>query len=123
MPGGLPVTWGATGWPMEGEQAMREGADLSTLVQQWKQLPRDWIDFIETGEISGALETAFKNLEAEAAEAWSVAQKRMAEWVPKILYFIVLLIAAVMVGNAMYNAEIKPIVDAESQIDNAVNGK
>jgi hypothetical protein len=40
----------------EGEQAMREETDLSKLVRQWKQLPRDWIDFIETGEISGAFE-------------------------------------------------------------------
>ncbi len=103
----------------EGEQAMREGVGLSKLVERWKQLPRDWIDFIETGEISGAFETAFKNLEEEAAKAWKVAQERMADWLPKIVYFFVLLIVAVIVGRMVYQVEVAPMVDAENQIDNA----
>jgi type II secretory pathway component PulF len=103
----------------EGEQAMREKEDLSTLVRRWTQLPRDWSDFIETAEISGAFETAFKQLEEEAARAWKQAQERMTEWVPKIAYFVVLLVAAVLVGQLMYKVEIAPIVDAEKQIDNA----
>jgi type II secretory pathway component PulF len=117
--------WRASGYvgcdrfAQEGELAMREGTDLSTLVRGWKRLPRDWPDFIETGEISGALETAFKNLEAEAARNWSWTQQRMAEWLPKILYFIVLLIAAAQVGKLMYQVEIAPLVDAQKQIDDA----
>ncbi len=107
----------------EGEQAMRERVDLSTLVRRWKQLPRDWSDFIETAEISGAFEEAFKQLEEEAAGAWSLAQKRMAEWLPKIAYFVVLLVAAVLVGKLMYKTEVAPLVEAEKQIDNAVNGQ
>ncbi len=103
----------------EGEQAMREGKSLSTLVQSWRQLPRDWVDFIETGELSGAFEAAFKNLEAEAARSWKLAQERMAEWVPKIAYFVVLLFVAAVVGKAAYNMEIAPIVNAEKQIDDA----
>jgi type II secretory pathway component PulF len=101
----------------EGEQAMRERVDLSTLVRRWKQLPRDWSDFIATGEISGAFEEAFKHLEEEAAEAWSLAQQRMTEWVPKIAYFVVLLVAAVLVAKLMYKVEIAPIIDLEKQID------
>jgi len=103
----------------EGEEAMRGGVELSKLVRGWKQLPRDWIDFIETGEISGALETAFKNLEAEAARAWKLAQERMADWLPKIVYFFVLLIVAAQVGRMMYQVEVAPIIDAEKQIDDA----
>jgi type II secretory pathway component PulF len=107
----------------EGEQAMREGTDLSKLVLRWKQLPRDWIDFIETGEISGAFETTFKKLEEEAARAWKLAQERMADWLPKIVYFFVLLIVAVQVGRMMYQVEVAPIVNAENQMDNPLNGK
>lgn len=103
----------------EGEQEMRQGVELSKLVARWKQLPRDWIDFIETAEISGAFETAFKNLEAEAARAWTLAQQRMAEWLPKIVYFVVLLMVAALVGKLVYQAEIAPIIDVEKQIDNA----
>jgi type II secretory pathway component PulF len=107
----------------EGEQAMREGADLSKMVLQWKQLPRDWIDFIATAEISGAFEAVFKNLEKEAAYAWSMAQERMTEWVPKILYFICILALAVMVLLMAYRVEIAPIVNVEKQIDDANGGK
>jgi type II secretory pathway component PulF len=103
----------------EGEQAMLQGTELSKLVLRWKQLPRDWVDFIETGEISGALETAFKNLEAESARNWTLAQERMSEWVPRIIYFVVLLIVAVQVGRLMYQVEVAPIINAENAIDNA----
>jgi type II secretory pathway component PulF len=107
----------------EGEEAMRQGTALSELVLGWKQLPRDWIDFIETGEISGAFQTAFKNLEAESAKAWKLAQQRMSDWVPKIVYFFVLLIVAAVVAQLVYKVEVAPMVDAEKQIDDAVNGK
>jgi type II secretory pathway component PulF len=117
--------WRASGYvgcerfAKEGEQAMLQGTDLSKLVLQWKQLPRDWIDFIETGEISGSLETAFKNLEAESARNWTLAQERMSEWVPKIVYFVILLIVAVQVGMLMYHVVVAPIANVENAIDNA----
>jgi len=107
----------------EGEEAMRQGVDLSKLVLRWKQLPHDWVDFIETGEISGAFETAFKNLEEEAARSWKLAQERMSQWVSKTVYFFVLLIVAAVVARLMYQVEVAPMIDAEKQIDNAVNGK
>lgn len=110
---------GAERFAEEGEQAMLEGKELSKLMQEWKQLPRDWVDFVETGEISGALDAAFKNLEAEAAETWKQAQIRMADWGPKIVYFFALIFVAIQVASLMYKVEIAPIIDAEKQIDNA----
>jgi len=101
----------------EGEEQMRQGVELSKLVSQWKQLPRDWVDFIETAELSGAFEEAFKKLEAEAARSWKLAQERMAEWLPKIVYFVVLIMVAALVARLVYQAEIAPIIDAEKQID------
>lgn len=117
--------WRASGYidserfAREGEQSMLAGISLSTLIHQWKQLPRDWSDFVETGEVSGAFETAFKNLEDEATRDWTLAQQRMTEWVPKIVYFFVLIIVAVQVAEVMYQVEIAPIVQAEKQIDDA----
>jgi type IV pilus assembly protein PilC len=121
--------WRASGYvgaekrAAEAEDEMLRGVELSKLVRRWKQLPRDWIDFMETGEISGALEETFKNLEAEAAELWTQAQKRMSEWAPKILYFVALIFVAIQVGSLMYKTEIQPIVDAEKQIDDATSNR
>jgi len=121
--------WRASGYSggerlaTEGEQAMLKGTELSKLMRDWKQLPRDWIDFVETGEISGAFEAAFQALEAEAAEAWSQAQKRMADWLPKIVYFFALIFVAIEVGGLMYKVEIAPIVDTEKQIDDATGNR
>jgi general secretion pathway protein F len=117
--------WRASGYPNaeslaeEGEESMRAGVDLSKLVQGWKLLPRDWVDFVETGELSGALEATFNNLEAEAARSWKLAQDRMADWIPKMAYFAVLLVAAVIVGRLMYQVEVAPI----EQINNMIDGK
>ena len=117
--------WRASGFidaerfAQEGEKSMLTGVSLSKLIHEWKQLPRDWSDFVETGEISGAFETAFKNLEDEATREWTLAQQRMTEWVPKIVYFVVLLIVAVQVAMVIYQVEIAPISQAIKQIDDA----
>ena len=105
----------------EGEEAMRSGASLVTLVTQWPQLPRDWIDFIETGEVSGRFDEAFRNLEAEAARNWSLAQQRMSNWLPKIVYFVALLVIAAQVITIAERVLVDPITQAEKEIDNANN--
>jgi type IV pilus assembly protein PilC len=125
MPDAVADAWRASGYvgserlAVEGEAALREGAELSGLVQRWRWLPRDWIDFIETGEVSGALEKALENLDAEASRAWSRAEQRMSEWLPKIVYFVILLIVAWQVATLMYKVEIEPMSDAEKAIDQA----
>jgi type II secretory pathway component PulF len=103
----------------EGEEAMRAGASLSGLVAKWKQLPRDWVDFIETGEVSGGFDDAFRNLEAEAARNWTLAQQRMSIWIPKLAYFVALLIAAIPVIQVAKQVMVDPITNALNENDNA----
>ena len=128
MPDAVADAWRASGYAGrnqladEGREALREGGELSILVQRWRQLPRDWVDFIETGEVSGALDTALENLEAEAARAWKIAQQRMTEWVPKIIYFLILLIAAAQIGLMLYHIVVAPISDINGEINKALNG-
>jgi type IV pilus assembly protein PilC len=105
----------------EGEEAMRSGTSLATLVQKWRQLPRDWIDFIETGEVSGQFEEAFRNLEAEAEQNWKFAQQRMMNWLPKIVYFVALIVVAFQVVQIAEKVYIDPIEQAEKAIDNPGN--
>lgn len=103
----------------EGEEAIRSGERLSALVARWRQLPRDWVDFIETGEVSGGFDAAFQNLEAEAARNWSLAQQRMSTWLPKIVYFIALLVVAAQIVQVARQVIVDPLQQAESAIDNA----
>lgn len=126
MPDAIADAWRASGYAgreqfaREGQEALREGAELSTLVHRWKRLPRDWVDFIETGEVSGKLDAAFENLEAEATRAWQIAQQRMTDWVPKIASFIILVIIGLLIlifAQDLYDKEINgPINDALKQI-------
>ena len=131
---GIPLSnavadaWRASGYAgvdrlaAEGETEIRSGTTLSTLIQRWTRLPSDWVDFIETGEISGALETALANLETEAARTWSTAQQRMTEWVPKISNFIIILIVGVMVFRMTQKIEEQnnnDLNDVQKQIDQA----
>jgi type II secretory pathway component PulF len=123
LPDAVADAWRASGYPSgkrladEGQVALREGAELSTLVQKWRQLPRDWVDFIETGEVSGALETAFANLEKETAFEWDLAQKRMNDWVPKIVYFIFLVIAGVQIAFILFRLIVSPIDTVTKMIE------
>ena len=103
----------------EAEEAMRSGTSLVTLVTNWRQLPRDWIDFMETGEVSGKFDEAFRNLEAEAGRNWTLAQQRMSNWLPKIVYFIALLVIAAQVIGIGKAVLVDPMVQAEKQIDDA----
>lgn len=105
----------------EAEEAMRGGTSLVALVTKWRQLPRDWIDFIETGEVSGKFEEAFIALETEAARNWTLSQQRMSNWLPKIVYFAALLVVAfqiIQVGKTIY---VDPITQAEKALDNPNN--
>jgi len=119
--------WRASGFvngerlAVEGEEAMRGGASLVALVTKWRQLPRDWIDFVETGEVSGKFEEAFIALEDEAARNWTLAQKRMSDWLPKIVYFAALLVIAFQVVEVAKTVLIDPITQAEKALDNPNN--
>ena len=124
LPDAVSDAWLASGYQgaaahaVEGERGLRSGEELSRLVASWRQLPRDWIDFVETGELSGEYESMFTNMETEAAHNWTVAQKRMAEWVPKILSFAVLLLIAGFAAYQIYSLTIAPIAEVEKAIDN-----
>ena len=105
----------------EGEEAMRGGESLVALVTKWRQLPRDWIDFIETGEVSGKFEEAFIALEEEAARNWTLAQQRMSNWLPKIVYFFALIVVAWQIVGIGIKVYVQPIEQLEKSLENTNN--
>ena len=129
LPDAVADAWRASGYAgrdhlaEEGRLALLEGSELTPLIQRWRQLPRDWIDFIETGEISGALETALENLEDEAGRAWRVAQQRMTDWMPKILYFLILLVVAAQILFSVKNLYDKEVSGPMDEVNKVLNGE
>jgi len=125
FPDAVADAWRASGYlhaeerAQEGEREMRAGIDLSVLVERWRQLPRDWIDFVETGELSGEFETMFRNMETEAAHTWTVRQEHMAQWVPKILVIGFIFVMALEIIPLATRAINAPIEQAEKAIDDA----
>ncbi len=125
FPDAVADAWRASGYleagqhAEEGEREMRSGVDLSALVRRWTQLPRDWVDLVETGEVSGQYETMFRAMEAEAARAWTIRQERMAEWVPKILVIGFVLFLALQIIPMANRAINGPIEEVEKSINDA----
>ncbi len=125
FPDAVADAWRASGYlaadqhAEEGEREMRSGVDLSALIARWSQLPRDWVDLVETGEISGQFEAMFLNMEAEAARTWTTRQERMTEWVPKILVIGFVLFMALQIIPMATRAINGPIEQVEKTINDA----
>jgi type IV pilus assembly protein PilC len=123
FPDAVADAWMASGYinsathAREGESGLRSGAELSSLVQGWRQLPRDWIDFVETGEISGEYEAMFTNMETEAARTWTLAQERMTEWIPKIFTFVLMIVIGFMIIR-MYGTMLNAPYDEANKLLN-----
>jgi type IV pilus assembly protein PilC len=126
MPDAVADAWRASGYngrealAEESRRELRQGAELSALMPRWRRLPRDWVDFVETGEVSGALETAFANLEAEAALSWAQAQQRMTTWVPKLIYFVALLVVGAQVFFLLYGVYQKEVLGPMNEINSVL---
>jgi general secretion pathway protein F len=125
FPDAVADAWHASGYigsetkAQEGRDGLRSGEQLSGLVQRWRQLPRDWIDFVETGEISGEYEAMFVNMETEAMRNWNLAQERLTEWLPKIFGFAVLLVAGYQIYVLMNQSMTGQVEQVEKIINDA----
>lgn len=92
--------WEATGYSSrekradEAREGLLRGEPLSTLVAGWRELPPDWTDYFSTAEVSGKIYETLGHVEANALTEWKRAQERLADWLPKLLYLVLILYAA-----------------------------
>ncbi len=92
--------WEATGYSSrekraaEAREGLLSGEPLSTLVAGWRELPVDWVDYFTTAEVSGKIYETLGHVEANALTEWKRAQERLADWLPKLLYLVLILYAA-----------------------------
>lgn len=123
FPVAVADAWRASGYPgamvraQEAERGMREGTELSQLVRRWRQLPRDWADFVQTAEASGEFDHMFTYLENEAAHTWTTKQDRMTEWMPKILVIAFVIVMAIFIIPMAMNAVNAPYEQVQKQLD------
>lgn len=95
--------WEATGYGSrearaeEAREGLLHGQPLSVLAAGWHELPVDWVDYFSTAEVSGKINDTLTNLEAHALSEWKRSQERLADWMPKLLYLVLILYAAFQV--------------------------
>lgn len=112
---GLPLSeavydaWQATGYaerdaPAEqGKEHILAGEPLSTIYPKWKgQLPPDWEDYIEAGEISGKLSDTFLSLQDQALSEWTNASAQVNEWLPRFFLVGILILAIGLFFSAFF---------------------
>lgn len=101
----VPDAWEATNFTArevraaEAQEGLLNGMSLSALVAGWRELPESWNDYFATAEISGKIHDTLTQVEAHALAEWRTAQERLADWLPKLLYLVLILVAAAQVLN------------------------
>jgi type II secretory pathway component PulF len=94
---------------------LNEGEHLSTLFVRWRQFPEDWLGYLQNGELAGKLEESFIFLRDEAERDWQRAQETLNEWIPKILYGLMILIVMAQIFLA-YLRQFNQITNMLDQI-------
>ncbi len=107
LPDAVSDAWKASGFigsyalAGEAESSIREGNSLSSLIRRWPRLPRDWADFIESGEQAGTLETTLETLSEESSSRAREAQNRLRTWLPRIVFVILMMIVGYLMITAL----------------------
>lgn len=84
-----------------GAKSVKNGEKLSvSLFENRAAFPNDFARGVASGEEAGMLDTEFARWKQFYAESLSDAMDQLAEWVPKIVYFITLFVVAAMIIRA-----------------------
>jgi type II secretory pathway component PulF len=102
------------GW----REAVESGATPAELIKQSPQFPEMFASLYTTGEISGQLDETLGRLHRHYQEEGSRKMRLIAEWSPKLIYYIVMLLIAWHIVSFYYH-----LYGPGSDLDNALNGK
>jgi type II secretory pathway component PulF len=102
------------GW----REAVESGATPAELIKQSPQFPEMFASLYATGEISGQLDETLGRLHRHYQEEGSRKMRLIAEWSPKLIYYIVMLLIAWHIVSFYYH-----LYGPGSDLDNALNGK
>jgi type II secretory pathway component PulF len=101
---------GCQGLATDAFNLIREGNPLSILMKKWPYIPKDWADFVDSGEQAGTLETTFETLGSEASQSALRAQDRLRVWMPRVVFAFLMIIVGFLMMQALF-AFLKPISD------------
>jgi type II secretory pathway component PulF len=101
------------GWKEEVES----GATPAELIKQSPQFPEMFASLYATGEISGRLDDALGRLHRHYQEEGSRKMRMIAEWSPKLVYYIVMLLIAWHIVSFYYH-----LYGPGSDLDEALKG-
>lgn len=120
LPQAVRDAWRATGYisreqfAQEAESQLNAGEPLSHLMREWPHLPSDWAGYVETGEQAGKLEETFDLLRGEAELNWNARQATLSEWLPRLGYFVIIIIVACQILSAYlkYFGQINDLINS-----------
>ena len=102
------------GW----REAVESGATPAELIKQSPQFPEMFASLYATGEISGQLDETLGRLHRHYQEEGSRKMRLIAEWSPKLVYYIVMLVIAWHIVSFYLH-----LYGPGSDLDNALSGK
>jgi type II secretory pathway component PulF len=120
LPQAVADAWRATGYhgreerATEAQRRLDEGEALSALIKEWPEFIPDWRGYVETGEYSGKLEETLTMLRDQGQTEWKRSQEILSEWLPKILYFgvIILVLIQIFAAFSKYFSLINTLTDS-----------
>lgn len=101
------------GW----KEAVESGATPAELIKASPEFPEMFASLYATGEISGSLDETLGRLHRHYQEEGSRKMRAVAEWSPKLVYYIVLLLIAWQIISSWYK-----IYGPGSDLDAALKG-
>jgi len=101
------------GW----KAAVESGATPAELIRQSPQFPEMFASLYATGELSGQLDETLGRLHRHYQEEGSRKMRLLAEWSPKAIYYIVILLIAWRIVAFYYH-----LYGPGSDLDNALKG-
>jgi len=87
------------------------GSTPSELVSNCGHFPTIFANLYHTGEVSGQLDQTLSRLHRLYQEEGVRRMRLVATWVPKLIYFAVLLLGGWLIITMYYNIEVKPLQD------------
>jgi len=98
-------------------QAVEEGGRLSAAMKQTGAFPKAFVQSLATAEEAGTLDREMERWAVAEAELGAQAQNQLAEWLPRVIYFVIVLYVAARIIGMVYDVYGRTYGEALKMLD------